>query len=212
MGYRSIPATAIAVGKATSQLLWKIVRGDFISHESRLVSLEGTTNVVPTGFILKYAGSTAPTGFLLCDGTGIAQSAYPDLYAIIGTSYGNPGGGLFSLPDFRGRTVVGSGTGSGLTARTVGATGGAETHPLVEAELPAHTHTVTDPQHRHLGVYAAGAGALPYWHFTTTVALETTPTKATDSSTITMTIGNAGSGTAHNNMQPSLVVNFLIKT
>lgn len=211
MGYRLIPSNAFAVGKVTSQLLWRMVRSNFISHEERISELEDNANVLLPGLILSYGGSSAPTGFLMCDGSAVSQTDYADLYAIIGISYGNPGGGLFNLPDLRGRTLIGKGTGIGLSSRLIGATGGEEEHEITLSELPSHGHTINDPTHRHAGVYALGPGALPYHHFSA-FSGETTPVRTTDATSTGITIGNTGGGGAHNNMQPSLVVNFIIKT
>jgi microcystin-dependent protein len=75
---------------------------------------------IPVGGIIMWSGSTVPTGWALCDGT---------------TSNGQ------QTPDLRGRFIVGSGAGSGLTSRSIGNTGGTETHTLATGNLPAHNHT-----------------------------------------------------------------------
>ena len=120
---------------------------------------------VPIGTILQYSGSTAPTGWFLCNGANVSRTTYLALYNIVGVTYGTGDGSTtFSLPDFQGRVPVGSGTGTGLTARTLGAKGGEEAHALTVAEMAshthtastggmsanaAHTHTITDPGHFH---------------------------------------------------------------
>lgn len=84
---------------------------------------------VPSGAIVAYGGAAAPTGWLLCDGSAVSRTTYADLFSAIGETYG-AGDGMttFNVPDMRGRVSVGAGTGAGLTARTLGDTGGAETH------------------------------------------------------------------------------------
>jgi len=102
----------------------------------------GPQNDVPAGAVLMYAGSSAPLGYLLCDGTASYSTAlYPKLYAAIGNTWGGTPGSTFAVPDMRGRMPLGEGQGSGLTNRTLGTTVGAETHTLSSStQLPAHTH------------------------------------------------------------------------
>jgi microcystin-dependent protein len=70
-------------------------------------------NSVPVGTTLEYLGSTAPTGYLLADGSCVSQTTYAKLYAMLGTTYGSScGAGLFKLPDFRGMFLRGAGTNS----------------------------------------------------------------------------------------------------
>lgn len=83
---------------------------------------------LPPGVLLDYCGSAAPAGYLLCDGTAVSRTTYAALFAAIGIGFGAGNGTTtFNLPDCRGRVTMGSGTGSGLTARTFGANVGAET-------------------------------------------------------------------------------------
>jgi len=114
-------------------------------------------SVIPVGIIQMFAGSTAPNGWLVCDGSTVSRSAYSDLFKIIGTTYGAGNSNTtFTLPDMRGRFAMGAGTGTGLntsgsgavsgssqTARTVGQWLGEETHLLTTAELASHTHANT---------------------------------------------------------------------
>lgn len=107
---------------------------------------------LPVGMITPFAGATAPTGWFLCSGQEVAIASYGALYAVVGTTYGsltNGSNGVgtthFRLPDLRGRTVIGVGTGTGLTARALADTPGAETVTLTSAQsgVPAHTHPNT---------------------------------------------------------------------
>lgn len=111
---------------------------------------------MPSGIISAFAGSVAPTGYLLCDGREVSRTTYADLFAVIGTTYGaGDGSTTFDLPDLRGRTIFGidnmGGTSAsrltttgGITANnTRGATGGAQTVALITANLPSHSHTFT---------------------------------------------------------------------
>ena len=100
--------------------------------------------VLPAGVIEMFAGSTAPTGWLICDGSNVSRRIYSDLFKVIGTTYGvGDGNTTFTLPDMRGRVPMGVGQGAGLTNRTLAATAGAETHTIAETNLPAHAHSFT---------------------------------------------------------------------
>lgn len=145
------------------------------------------------GMMVDWCSTTAPAGFLLCDGSTISQSTYPLLYAAIGTTY-NTGGesaGTRRLPDFRGRSSMGNGTGTGLTARTIGARLGEENHILTTGEMPSHDHS-TFAQPTSVNVAAGGGFGV---------------TPASGASTT----GATGGGTSHNTVHPVLVVPKIIK-
>jgi microcystin-dependent protein len=151
------------------------------------------TAAVPTGVISPYAGldSNIPTGYLLCNGQAVSRTTYATLFGVVSTVYGvGDNSTTFNLPDLRGRAPIGAGTGTGLTARALGATVGTETHILTPEQMPSHNHTSLQ-----YGPNSGGAGLLQ------------TGLVTTDSVT-----GNAGSGQAHPNMQPSLALNFIIKS
>jgi microcystin-dependent protein len=107
----------------------------------------------PAGVISQFAGSSAPTGYLLCQGQAISRTTYSALFAVVGTTYGSGNGSTtFNLPDLRTRVPVGQ-NGSGTFA-TLGAIGGNETRALDVANLPSHTHsfsatTSSDGAHTH---------------------------------------------------------------
>lgn len=117
---------------------------NFIDMFDRFCFNEGICRVI--GEIIAFAGATSPDSrWLVCDGSSIAIATYPDLYNVIGTTYGAPGAGLFSLPDMRGRSLAGTGTGTGLTAVTLAQQYGEESHVLTTGEIPAHSHTYIPP-------------------------------------------------------------------
>ena len=136
------------------------------STSGNLLTSNGTTwqsstpavaATVATGIVEMYAGATAPTGYLLCDGAAVSRSTYSALFAITSTTYGaGDGSTTFNVPNLSGRMVMGAGTGTGLnasgtgapsgtaqTARTRGQWLGEETHALTTAELASHTHANT---------------------------------------------------------------------
>lgn len=111
---------------------------------------------ISSGIIQMFAGSTAPNGWLICDGSTVSRSTYGDLFKVIGTTYGAGNSNTtFTLPDMRGRLPIGAGTGTSLTTRTLGANLGAETVTLAQTNLPPHTHTATvgtqSANHTHTG-------------------------------------------------------------
>ncbi|NND73802.1 MAG: phage tail protein [Ilumatobacter sp.] len=143
----------------------------------------------------------APRGWAFCDGQILPISQNQSLYSLLGTTYGGDGRTSFALPDLRGRTPIHVGSSNG-SSHLLGSKGGEETVTLSIAETPQHTHTPqgsatqvdsNDPTGRLLGMNAG----LPY-HSVGTLA----PMNAN-------TVTEIG-GTAHNNMQPSLVLNFCI--
>jgi len=149
--------------------------------------------LAPVGSIIMFAGAAAnlPTGYLVCNGDAVSRSTYSVLFGLLSTDYGvGNGSTTFNLPDLRGRAPIGVGTGTGLTARALAATTGTETHTLITAEIPSHNHTSLQ-----FGPNAGAAG------------LRADAVVTTDTTT-----GSTGGGGAHNNMQPSIAINFIIKT
>ena len=161
----------------------------------------------PPGTVVMFAGKTAPLGWLLCDGTAYAAAVYPALHAAIGYTWGGSGG-TFNVPDFRGRVAVGYGPGAENTVATHGAqakllphpigplASGEEAHVLTVAEIPPHTHSYLDLYGHQSTSNAVGGwnAANEYSHTDTSRTTETT-----------------GLNQAHNNMQPTAYVQFIIK-
>lgn len=195
----------------------------FNDNSTRIATTAFVYLQVPAGTVVDFAGSSVPSGWLACDGSSqLRAGTFAALFAAIGTTWGSVDGTHFTVPDFRGRTTIDDGTGAGLSARTLGQTGGEENHLLSTAEMPVHNHT--DSGHSHVenmangasqgfvtATYAINAGAGP----TQTLTVGST-TGANGATTLTTqsasaVIGNAGSGGTHNNMQPYAVVKKIIK-
>jgi len=173
--------------------------------------------LMPTGTVLPYAGSTLPGNpddYLFCAGQSVLVADYGDLHGVIGYTYG--GSGLsFNLPDLRGRVIAGldintggfanrltTGSAANINGQTLGGnngnpgdigrgTNGAQEHILTEAEMPSHTHTET--RNQDAGITGGGNPGV-------------------DRGVKTHTTGSAGGDQAHNNVQPTIILNYIIKT
>jgi microcystin-dependent protein len=196
--------------------------GCYISEGSgnwrELVFTEANVQV-PSGMLFDFAGTTAPTGYLACDGSAVSRTTYAALFAAISTTWGvGDGSTTFTLPDFRRRVAVGSGgSGTATLAASVGATGGSETHTITEAQLPAHTHSI-DSQGAHTHTVdkessgSSGQNAILAASVGTFTSVTATSDIVNSDGSHTHTASSTGSGTAHNILQPSAVVLKIIKT
>lgn len=181
-----------------------------VTYQSRKVPYyrsDSDVYLVPTGCVFPFAGSSSPTGYLLCDGSNVSRTTYAALFAIIGTTYGaGDGSSTFALPDMRGRSVFGkdnmggsaanrltNAVSGGVAGTTLGATGGTQSETLSEAQIPAHSHNIS--------IYNRSS---PY------------ASSASDQSAMasggTLNTTLTGGGQAHNNVPPAIVLNYIIKT
>lgn len=96
--------------------------------------------------VMAFGGSFAPLGWAKCNGTLLEIMQHSALYSVVGTLWGGDGRTTFALPDLRGRVPLGEGTGTGLTARKPGQKSGYERVTLVESQMPAHGHQMTEAQ------------------------------------------------------------------
>ena len=111
---------------------------------------EALTALIPAGTMVIFGGTSAPSGWLLCDGSAYSRTTYAALFAAIDTRWGvGDGSTTFNIPDLRGRAPIGAGQGNGLTNRTLGSNLGEESHALTLAENGTHTHT--GGLHAHTG-------------------------------------------------------------
>lgn len=148
--------------------------------------LEGAVCMI--GMILAYATTTIPSNMLPCDGAQYLGTAYPQLYAVIDPVFKNSSG-QFRVPDLRGRTIIGSGTGvPSLTPRVIGTRAGDEAVTLTLTQIPSHNHSEVTAVSALIngGVEAPASAAVPG----------------------AGTTGNAGGGASHPNMQPFFVLNY----
>lgn len=158
-----------------------------------------------TGEIRLFAGSTAPSGWLLCQGQAVSRSTFSSLYAVIGDTYGaGDGSTTFNLPNFKGRTAIGSGQGSGLTDRALGSSGGEEAHQLSVAEIPAHNHVVNASSDDF------NLDSIPNGNLLATITPAGYSASTPNATMNTNMIANTGGGGSHNTMMPYLTVNYII--
>jgi microcystin-dependent protein len=161
-------------------------------------------NANPTGSLIMWTTGTAPTGWLLCAGAAVSRSTYSALFAIIGTTFGvGDGSTTFNVPNYTNRMPYGA---------TLGTTGGSATTTLITANLPSHTHAITDPGHAHgLTNLALFSDTVSGGGITIQTRTNSANTTATAITGITATDAT-GSGTAVTTISPYLGINFIIKT
>lgn len=147
----------------------------------------------------------APTGWAQCNGQLLPISQNTALFSLLGTFYGGDGKSTFALPNVQGSCVVGQGQGPGLSEYFIGQTGGTEFITLLESEMPAHTHNV-------MGNIAPAT--LLAADATTGFARSQQATAYSNAGPATnlnfQTISVAGASLPHNNVMPSLVLNYCI--
>ncbi len=154
--------------------------------------------LAPPGSIMAFAGPNRPAGWLLCDGSVVSRTQYAELYAAIGTAWGTGNGtSTFNLPDLRGRVVMGTGKGTGLSLRSLGQTLGEETHKLTVDEMPSHKH------------FSIGSD-LPNWPYGSQGG-PLAGFRDMDSNNPLYGTTAAGGDQPHNVIQPSAVVSYIIK-
>lgn len=193
---------------------------------------------VVSGIITAYGGSSAPTGWFICDGQAVSRTTYAALFAIIGTTYGvGDGSTTFNVPDLRQRFPLGKAAAG--TGNTLAGTGGAIDHAHTSAahthtytDIVNHTHSITDPGHIHyVAEISGGAGpdtGLPNLTLITasayngrimaTGAPQSTPqitnitaTNNPGGGVATGTTASTAPGNTGTNNPPYLVINYIIK-
>lgn len=180
--------TRVGVGKIWEQGAIDVAGDVYSSGEVRH---RGAIPVEPVGIVAQFAGATAPSGWLLCNGQAVSRTTYAELFTVLGTTYGAGNGtSTFNVPNLKGRVPVGLDTAQ-TEFNSLGKTGGAKTHTLTVGQMPSHSHGVG-------GQLVAGTGTVR----------RTLTSFPADSDATTESVGG---GQAHNNLQPYLTVNHIIK-
>jgi prepilin-type N-terminal cleavage/methylation domain-containing protein len=217
-------STQVANGTQTTiinQLPTSSYSGDVVSSS---LSPPGSQSVMPTGTVIAWPSSTLPAGFLLCDGSVYSTASYPNLSAILGSTYGGNGTTTFAVPDLRGRFVLGQngltsndgstrvwstdnfsnnqGNAQSYNVNVVGAISGEEKHRQTVVELAPHAHEEQG--------YGWGGGSYHPLRYS-----DSNQTGAADGHVATMSAGGNGDGTglgaAANIVPPSMTMVYIIK-
>jgi len=185
-------------------------------------------SLIPIGASVDYWGIAAPnSSFALMYGQAISRITYGALFALLGTTFGSGDGSTtFNIPDLRGRVVAGKDDMGGSaasrltssyfggTATNLGATGGLESNTLNTAQIPSHTHTAisADAGHVHSNGGASIQNAYGGTNSGSQISWAGSPNNVgTSFANITTTIANTGGGGAHNNTQPTIIGNKLLR-
>ena len=167
-----------------------------------------SNNFIPSqaGIVLPYAGTTSPNGFLLCDGAAVSRTAYPQLFSVVGTSYGaGDGSTTFNVPDLRAKIPVGLQS-SDEDFDTVGKTGGEKDHLLTEDEMPKHRHENLSR------VFSGGNSSTTSTVWDGKEGFGSASIDYPDELRGVQGMSDKGDDQPHNNMQPYVVMNYIIKT
>jgi microcystin-dependent protein len=156
------------------------------------------------GEIKQVGFNFAPRGYATCDGQLLSIEANMALFSLLGVTYGGDGRTTFGLPDLRGRVPIHQGQGPGLSNYVMGERSGAETHTLNQTEMPAHNHG--SPASATASATAPTTSLAPA---SPKLGEATWPGFGANNSSSAPT-GLAGGSQPHNNMQPYLVINYVI--
>jgi len=211
-GFTSQPFT---VTIATPAVFTKLAHGFLGGERIRL----STTGALPTGLVaggeyfVLYVGvntfnvSATPGGAAI-NTTGVQSGTHSYIQTLYGLGDGST---TFNVPDIRGKGLIGSGSGVGLSVRSVGQQLGFETHTLLTTEMPSHGHGVNDSGHSHSVFTQDGFSGNPYVAVPPVASASNAATQSTSNVGTGISIQNAGGGSAHNIMQPTVVCLFGIK-
>jgi len=156
------------------------------------------------GEIRMFAGNFAPNGWMLCQGQTLPIAENEVLFQLIGTTYGGDGQETFNLPNLASRVPIHMGTGPDGTTYQIGEMAGTETVTLTTQQIPSHTHPL-------VGNSGNGTQANPSNNvLASSTILKAYALETPDTSMASTIVGPAGGSQPHENLQPFLVINFII--
>ena len=222
---RQDTSTAVAAGTMIAGSPYTVMfNGTYWLLRDFYVNATLSNYLIPVGAIIPYTGSSAPnSNFVLPAGQCISRTTYATYFALVSTTFGAcDGTTTFAVPDLRGRVIAAldnlngsaasrlTSTYFGSSGNTVGNTGGSESHTLTEAQLPSLTKTlsITDPGHTH--TYTGPGGGGGSYNANSPSNSFTTLTSGTSTTGISGTV-SFGSGNAHPNVQPTMVMTMILR-
>jgi len=177
------------------------------------------------GVILPYGGATAPQGALMCYGQAVSRSTYAALFGVIGTTYGaGDGSATFNVPDLRGRVPAGrdnmggvaagrltGGSAAALDGTDLGLAGGSQEQALTTAQMPLHGHPYQQNTSSESGTSSGNGGALiTKAAGATSGNVSRSAYTGAPSNSVGQSIGGSGGSQPHSNVQPTLIINYII--
>lgn len=176
-----------------------VIKSETTQIKNEVAQLKSVENAFPPGFIMMYSGDTAPAGYLIANGAEINRTTYSELFNVIGTKYGSGDGtSTFNLPDLRSKVAVG--LSSDIEFNSLGKIGGEKKHTLTVSEMPSHRHDwdgVNDG-----AATTNSSGTYPFRIY---------QDKSANWNGTATFMHVAGGDATHNNLQPYITLNYIIK-
>ena len=184
-------------------------------NEENYIDLIDSLAMPMIGEIKAVSFGFAPEGWVKCNGQLLDPVNYPELFALIGTTFGGDGTTSFAVPDLQGRIPLGYGSGDELSSYTIAQSGGEETHTLTQAEMPSHTHTSTLKLSSDLAANETpiSGDTIASSNYGSGISVQNIKSFGPSTNLVDghqSETSNTGSGNPHNIIQPYLAVNYII--
>jgi microcystin-dependent protein len=198
-GLTTLTANNVLLGNGTSapSFVAPGTSGNLLTSNGTTWTSAAAPTSIPTGGLMMWPTSSAPSGWLLCAGAAVSRTTYSALFAVVGTTFGSGDGSTtFNLPDYRDRMPIGAGT-----TYSANSTGGSK-----DAVVVSHTHTATDSGHTHTSVISSQTGIVQGG------GLSGVTSGSTGTGTANITVSTTGVSGTNANLPPYLGIYFIIKT